>query len=595
MACGIGVAVCVVVPDKLVDVIEVGLDVCHENRSLQDGIRNRLGNFRFAPARNGARFVAKRALGHGADQAPGAAGGRFRHVDFVAARQHVAVLKAERNLARLPVLLPSHFLGQQLETRILRNVKNIRMLPVDRVALRMHLDGITEQVHGLGKAARHIQGQILHRDLLGQVVARKNERASRMLLLRIAEEVGRHAELRFDLLFAIAEVVVGNDRHHHTTLVTCRDLEGRAIVVDFVRRLPAHPVAPLTLGCFVPRRQAEFRLGQLVEVRGQNDAARVAGPMLGIESGIVVGEIRIARIAENAFDKVEIADQSARHKEAHLHAFLRRHSRHPGADHRTEQEGNKALGRGRKGRGEGQAQQLRRGIERRLEQSSEDRLRHRLLVVRHRQTPFGHMKNALRGTAVALRIVQHTLAHAVGIDDVGRKFVLVRRQGQLPCETVPVESEGLVGQARHLDHVLQVVVEKILDARVGGGKVLGQQPVFFAMQRHEPADQIGKLGILFDRIGRAPEVPQLEVDVEDAPAQRIRILAAAGPAAELADFLFEICIHDKNGFRLTAGRIRGQDPRDEIALASRTRCRHRLAAWEKNCPHHPPRRKRSSP
>ena len=417
------------------------------------------------------------------------------------------MLESEWDLTVLPVFLPGHFLREQLETRILRDVKNVRMVTIDRVTLRMHLDGITEQLHGPGKPTRHIQGQIPHRNLLGEVVARKNERTSRMLLLGIAEEIGRHPELRFNLFFAVSEIVVGNNRHHHTALVARRDLESCAIVVDFIRRFPAHPVAPLALGCLVPGRQSKFRLGQLVEVRSQNDAARVPGPMFGIERGIVIREIRITGIAENAFDKVEIANQAARHKKAHLHTFLRRHSRHLGADHRPEQERNKALGRGGKGRGERQAQQFCRRIERRFEQASEDRLRHRFLVVGHRQTAFGDMKYALRGAAITLRIVQHSLPYAIRVNNVGGELVFVRRQGQLPRKAVPVESESLVGQARHLDHVLQVIIQKILDARIGGRKVLGQQPVLLPMQRHEPADQIGEFRILLDGKGRTTEVP----------------------------------------------------------------------------------------
>ena len=591
----IGVTIRVVVTDKLVDLIEVGLDVGDKDRPLQDGIRDRLGNFRLAPARDGARFVAERPLGHRADEPPSPAGRWLGHLDFVAAGQDVAVLELERDLPSFPVLLPGHSLREQLESRILGDIKNVRMVTVDRVTLRMYLDGVAEQLHGLGKSARHVQGQIPHRNLLGQVVARKNERPARMLLLGIAEKIGRHPELRFDLLFAVAKVVVGNDRHHHTALVARRDLESCAVIVNFIRRFPAHPVAPLALGRFAPGRQSELGLGQLVEVRGQDDAAGVPGPMFGVERGIMVREIRITRIAENALDKVEIANQAARHEEAHLHTFLRRHSGHLGADHRPEQEGNKALGRGRKGRGEGQAQQFRRRIERRFEQASEDRFRHRFLVVGHRQAAFRDMKYALRGPAITLRVVQHALPHAVGVDDVGRKFVLVRRQGQLPGKPVPVESKGLVGQARHFGHILQVIIQKILDPRIGGRKMLGQQTVLLPIQRHQPADQIGEFRILLDWKGGATKVPQFEVDVEDAPSHRVRILAAARHAAQRADFLFQVLIHDKLRSRFNAENTQRQESREEITLATLLPCRQRLAPWEKNCPSPHQRGKRNWP
>ena len=57
-------------------------------------------------------------------------------------------------------------------------------------------------------------------------------------------------------------------------------------------------------------------------MRREDDAAGVAGPMLDIEAGVVLGQIRIAGVAEDGFDEVEVADQIARREEADLHRFL---------------------------------------------------------------------------------------------------------------------------------------------------------------------------------------------------------------------------------------------------------------------------------
>ena len=54
----IGIAVGVIVAQQLVDAVEIRLEVRHENRSLQDGVGDRFGDFRFAAARDRARFVA---------------------------------------------------------------------------------------------------------------------------------------------------------------------------------------------------------------------------------------------------------------------------------------------------------------------------------------------------------------------------------------------------------------------------------------------------------------------------------------------------------------------------------------------------------
>ena len=177
-----------------------------------------------------------------------------------------------------------------------------------------------------------------------------------MLFLGIAEKVGRHTELGFDLLLAIAEVVVRNDGDNDAPFVARGDLERRAVVVGLVGRFPAHAIAALAFGGLVPGRQAQFGLGQLVEMGGKNHAARVTTPMLGIERRIVIGKVRVTGIAENAFHEVQIADKPPGHEETDFHAFLRSHSGDLGANHRAEEKGDETLGRVGQGRSERQTQ-----------------------------------------------------------------------------------------------------------------------------------------------------------------------------------------------------------------------------------------------
>ena len=248
----IGVAVRVIPPDKSLDVVEVRLEVRHEDRSGENRIGYGLGDFRFAPAGNRAGFVAQGAFGHRADEAPCAASRRLFHVDLVAAGKDVTVIETERNLAGRTGLLPRHLLGQQLEAGVFGDIDDVRVMTVHRVAFSMQLGGITEQLHGLPETPWHLEGEVRRGDLLGQVVARKNERAPGMLFLGIAEKVGRHTELGFDLLLAIAEVVVRNDGDNDAPFVARGDLERRAVVVGLVRRFPAHAIAALALGGLVP-------------------------------------------------------------------------------------------------------------------------------------------------------------------------------------------------------------------------------------------------------------------------------------------------------------------------------------------------------
>ena len=416
-------------------------------------------------------------------------------------------------------------------------------MTIHRMPLRLALDRVAEQLERLRHGALVFQRQVRRVNLLGQVIAGKNKRPAGVFLLGVAEEVGRHAELRFDLLLAVAEVVVRNDRDHHPALVARRDLERRAVVVEFIFRLPAHPVAPLPLGGILPPGQSELRFGQPVEMRGENDAARVAGPMRRVQTGIVFRQIRVARVAEDALDEIQIAHQSAGHEKAHLHRLLGGGTGHFRTNHRPQQQRNKALGRFRERRRERQTQQFRRRLERGFEQASEDRLGHRFLVVRHRKPALGDMENSLRRAPVALRVVQHPLPHAVGIDDVGGKLVLVRRQRQLPRQPVPVEDERPRRQARHLGGPRQILVEEILDPRVGRTEVPRQQAIFLAVERHQPARQIGELRIHLHRERRTAQIAQFQIDVIQPAPHRIDILTASGLAAQDPDFFLPWIAH----------------------------------------------------
>ena len=162
------------------------------------------------------------------------------------------MVETQRNLAGPAVFFPRHFLGQQLEARVFRDIDDVRVMTVHRIAVGLQLGGITEQFHGLPETPRHFQREVRRGDLLGQIVARKNKRTPGMLLLGIAEKIRRHAKLGFDLLLAVAEVVVGNDGDNDASFVPRGDFEWRAVVVGLVGRFPTHAITALTLGGLVP-------------------------------------------------------------------------------------------------------------------------------------------------------------------------------------------------------------------------------------------------------------------------------------------------------------------------------------------------------
>src|SRR5699024_10395917 len=98
--------------------------------------------------------------------------------------------------------------------------------------------------------------------VLSQVVPGVADGPTGVLLLHHAEEVRGVADLRLDLLLAVAEVVVGDDRHDDATLVAGAKLEGGTAVVTLVLRAPALSVAPLAVGGLVDMGETEFLLGQ---------------------------------------------------------------------------------------------------------------------------------------------------------------------------------------------------------------------------------------------------------------------------------------------------------------------------------------------
>src|SRR5262249_45188901 len=113
-------------------------------------------------------------------------------------------------------------------------------------------------------------------ELLAQIIAGKNERASGVLFFAKTKEVCRVADLSFDLLLAITEIVISDQRDHNAAFVTTSHLEGEAVVVPFIRVTPAHAISPMALGGLVPVGKADRFLSHACQVRRQDHATGVA-------------------------------------------------------------------------------------------------------------------------------------------------------------------------------------------------------------------------------------------------------------------------------------------------------------------------------
>jgi hypothetical protein len=78
--------------------------------------------------------------------------------------------------------------------------------------------------------------------------------------------------MRFDFLFAVTEIVIGDDGKDNPRPVPASDFERAAVVVGLFVIFPAHPVAALPLGSFLPAGEAQILLSNPDQVRSQNDA-----------------------------------------------------------------------------------------------------------------------------------------------------------------------------------------------------------------------------------------------------------------------------------------------------------------------------------
>ena len=255
-------------------------------------------------------------------------------------------------------------------------------------------------------------------------------------------------------------------------------------------------------------------------MRREDDAAGVAGPMLGVETGVVFRQIRVAAVAEDVFDEIEVADEVARREKTDLHGFLRREAGHFGADDRPEQQRNKALGGLRLRGGERQAHDFARRIEGEAQQFSEHGLGHADFVVGNGQAAFRHVKDALGRAAVAVGIVQHALLDPVGIENAGGEFIAIHRQRQHARHAGTIQRQRAQRQFGHR-HVLQIIVEEGLNPLVGGTKVIGQQSLLFPVLRNERGNDVTEFRHVAGCHRREAEQRQFDVDVGNQAGGRI--------------------------------------------------------------------------
>ena len=261
-------------------------------------------------------------------------------------------------------------------------------------------------------------------------------------------------------------------------MIARANLERAATVVAFVLALPRHAVADLPRRSLGDMRQPEIFLLQPHQMRRQNHTTRVPGPMQNIQPGVILRQLRIPAIAENRLHKIQIADQTPRREEPRLHRLLRLIARRR-TNHRTQQQRDKQprlvllIG------GEGKRQRILRRRQRGLQQGRERALRNRLLISGNGKPSLDNMENTLRRPTIADRVMQNPLRRAIGAQIRRRETGALERNGQDPAQPRAVQDQRPPRQPRHrIAELLQIAIQEVLNARVGGAKVVLQQPDF---------------------------------------------------------------------------------------------------------------------
>ena len=289
--------------------VHVAFEVGDKDIAGDDGVGDGLGDFRLAAAGDGARFVADGAFGHGADQAPeGAAARSGLEVHAVSTGAHVGLAGEQLDLSLGAVGTgPGHGLVAQAEVRLLGHEHDPFELRIKGVSF-----GLEDEPGWIPR--HHIRDAVVFGfaesfEFDAQVVAGKHEGAAGVLLLGRTVEVGGVADLGLHLFFAVAVVVVGDEGDHHSAGVAGADFERGAAVVELVLGFPTHAVAALPGRGQIPVRQSEEGLGQTGQVGGEDDAAGVTRPAVDIQGGVVFRQVRVAGIAKDRFDEIEIGNE----------------------------------------------------------------------------------------------------------------------------------------------------------------------------------------------------------------------------------------------------------------------------------------------
>src|SRR6185295_16461285 len=110
------------------------------------------------------------------------------------------------------------------EERVLRHVADIRILPIARPAAGLRFSAVAELGESLGEGVIDDREVLAELKIFAEIVAGKHKRTAGVLLFALPEQVGGETDLGLHVLFAVTEIIVGNQRDDDAAGVARREL-----------------------------------------------------------------------------------------------------------------------------------------------------------------------------------------------------------------------------------------------------------------------------------------------------------------------------------------------------------------------------------
>ncbi len=272
-------------------------------------------------------------------------------------------------------------------------------------------------------------------------------------------------------------------------------------------------------------------------------------PVWPVQPRVVGGQVRVARVAEDRLDKIEVAHQRPGHEEPHLHRLLVAHAGHARLHQRPEHQRHPAPPITFDPINKRQPHQVIGRPHRGLDHVREHVLGHLALARGDGQAALGNVERARRGPPVVTGVVQHAVEHARRLDVGVLEGVALGGQRELARDAVAVQAERLPRQPDRvrLGDVRQVAPQPGLDPLIDRAAVLAGQPPLLV---HRVALGPGKIRDLLIRAG-----PRLDQPLHDQPEpdQPVQILGVRSGGTRIQRDPQRIHFNLQNILRLARG------------------------------------------